>query len=83
MEANHWIVGYCGSWNIDRRFRTDFFCVFAEAFGTTWCKHYCQYTKENRIFTMIPYTQTAGKIVRLDSISYFFSLSIHFAIRSE
>ena len=34
-----------------------------EAFGTTWSKHYCQFTKDNRIFTMIPYTQTAGKIV--------------------
>ena len=37
--------------------------LFTEAFGTTWSKHYCQYTKENRIFTMIPYTQTVGKIV--------------------
>ena len=37
--------------------------VRAEAFGTTWSKHYCQFSKENRIFTMIPYTQTAGKIV--------------------
>ena len=42
--------------------------VKTEAFGTEkWSKHYCQYTKENRIFTMIPYTQTVGKIVSLKS----------------
>ena len=40
-----------------------FLLSLTEAFGTTWSKHYCQYTKENRIFTMIPYTQTIGKIV--------------------
>lgn len=31
--------------------------------GTTWTKHYCMYTKENKILTMIPYTQTQGRMV--------------------
>lgn len=32
----------------------------------TWSKHYCMYTKENKILTMIPYTQTqAGRLVGL------------------
>ncbi|XP_015777163.1 PREDICTED: rho GTPase-activating protein 10-like [Acropora digitifera] len=31
--------------------------------GTTWTKHYCQYTKENKILTMIPYTQTQGRML--------------------
>ena len=31
---------------------------------STWHKHYCMYTKENKILTMIPYTQTqAGRLV--------------------
>ncbi|XP_073252515.1 rho GTPase-activating protein 26-like [Porites lutea] len=30
--------------------------------GTTWSKHYCMYTKENKILTMIPYTQTQGRL---------------------
>lgn len=30
--------------------------------GTTWNKHYCMYTKENKILTMIPYTQTQGRL---------------------
>jgi hypothetical protein len=33
-----------------------------KALGTTWAKHYCQYQKENRKFTMIPYSQITGKI---------------------
>ncbi|CAH3045582.1 unnamed protein product [Pocillopora meandrina] len=28
----------------------------------TWHKHYCMYTKENKILTMIPYTQTQGRL---------------------
>lgn len=31
--------------------------------GTTWNKHYCMYTKENKILTMIPFTQTQGRLV--------------------
>jgi len=27
-----------------------------------WTKHYCTYQKENKILTMIPYTQTMGKM---------------------
>ena len=60
-----WIV-----WNLNGKLLMEWyicmivFLLFStEAFGTTWSKHYCQYTKENRIFTMIPYTQTIGKIV--------------------
>jgi len=30
--------------------------------GPAWVKHYCMYTKENKILTMIPYTQTHGKL---------------------
>ncbi|XP_032218129.1 rho GTPase-activating protein 26 isoform X1 [Nematostella vectensis] len=30
--------------------------------GYTWSKHYCLYTKENKILTMIPYVQTQGKM---------------------
>ncbi|XP_035681209.1 rho GTPase-activating protein 26-like isoform X26 [Branchiostoma floridae] len=30
--------------------------------GYAWVKHYCMYQKENKIFTMIPYTQTQGKL---------------------
>ncbi|KAK3699940.1 hypothetical protein QZH41_016614 [Actinostola sp. cb2023] len=29
--------------------------------GYTWTKHYCYYTKENKILTMIAYVQTQGK----------------------
>ena len=29
----------------------------------TWNKHFCMYTKENKILTMIPYTQTQGRLV--------------------
>ncbi|XP_049268342.1 rho GTPase-activating protein Graf isoform X2 [Rhipicephalus sanguineus] len=34
---------------------------------TIWNKHYCQYQKENRKFTMIPYSQTVGKITTTDT----------------
>uniref|UniRef100_A0A1E1X5U5 Putative oligophrenin-1 n=1 Tax=Amblyomma aureolatum TaxID=187763 RepID=A0A1E1X5U5_9ACAR len=34
---------------------------------TIWNKHYCQYQKENRKFTMIPYAQTVGKITTTDT----------------
>lgn len=33
-----------------------------KALGTTWTKHFCQYQKENHKFTMIPYSQTTGKV---------------------
>lgn len=36
---------------------------------TIWNKHYCQYQKENRKFTMIPYSQTVGKITTTDTFS--------------
>uniref|UniRef100_A0A0K8RBS5 Putative oligophrenin-1 n=1 Tax=Ixodes ricinus TaxID=34613 RepID=A0A0K8RBS5_IXORI len=35
--------------------------------STIWSKHYCQYQKENRKFTMIPYSQTVGKITTTDT----------------
>jgi len=31
--------------------------------GPQWIKHYCLYTKENKILTMVPYTQTNTKLV--------------------
>lgn len=37
--------------------------------ATVWNKHYCQYQKENRKFTMIPYSQTVGKITTTDTFS--------------
>ncbi|CAG0892826.1 unnamed protein product [Darwinula stevensoni] len=39
-----------------------------KAFATTWTKHYCQYQKENRVFTMIPYNQTTGKITSTETM---------------
>ncbi|XP_066920280.1 rho GTPase-activating protein 26-like isoform X5 [Clytia hemisphaerica] len=30
--------------------------------GPQWVKHYCSYTKENKILTMVPYTQTNTKL---------------------
>ncbi|XP_050736305.1 rho GTPase-activating protein 26-like isoform X16 [Eriocheir sinensis] len=44
------------------------FLMEKKAFGTTWTKHYCQYQKENRIFTMIPYNQTQCKITSTETI---------------
>ncbi|XP_031560087.1 rho GTPase-activating protein 10-like [Actinia tenebrosa] len=35
--------------------------------GYTWTKHYCYYTKENKILTMIPYVQTQGRMVGIHS----------------
>ena len=32
----------------------------------TWNKHYCMYTRENKILTMVPYVQTQGKSVSID-----------------
>ncbi|KAH8024803.1 hypothetical protein HPB51_001217 [Rhipicephalus microplus] len=34
---------------------------------TIWNKHYCQYQKENHKFTMIPYSQTVGKLTTTDT----------------
>ena len=36
---------------------------FAGGLMSGWTKHYCTYQKENKILTMIPYTQTMGKMV--------------------
>ncbi|XP_074649677.1 rho GTPase-activating protein 26-like [Tubulanus polymorphus] len=38
------------------------FLMEKKALGTTWTKVFCQYQKENKQFTIIPYTQTAGKL---------------------
>jgi hypothetical protein len=40
-----------------------------EAFGTNWIKHFCQYQKESRRFTMIPYNQTVSKINSTETIT--------------
>lgn len=44
--------------------------TIVEAFGTShWIKHFCQYQKDTRRFTMIPYNQTAAKIHSTDTIT--------------
>ncbi|KAI1301633.1 Rho GTPase-activating protein 26 [Halotydeus destructor] len=45
------------------------FLMEKKAFGTTWLKHFCQYQKENRRFTMIPYNQTISKITSTETIT--------------
>jgi hypothetical protein len=35
----------------------------AEAFGTTWTKHFCKYDKETKEFSMLPYNQLTSKTV--------------------
>ena len=37
------------------------FPFIPEALVTVWNKYYCQYQKENKIFTMIPFNQVTGK----------------------
>ncbi|KAF2349282.1 Pleckstrin domain, partial [Trinorchestia longiramus] len=44
------------------------FLMEKKAFGTTWTKHYCQYQKETRIFTMIPYNQVQQKITSTETL---------------
>jgi len=43
------------------------FCMEKKALGTTWIKCYCSYIRENRLFCMIPYNQTTGKITNTES----------------
>ena len=33
--------------------------------GYTWSKNFCMYTKENKIFTMVPYVQTQARLVSI------------------
>ena len=40
-----------------------------KAFGTTWVKTFCQYQKENRLFTMIAYNQILNKIGNAETIT--------------
>jgi rho GTPase-activating protein, putative len=50
--------------SLELKFFYFFFFAFTEAFGgITSTKTFCQYQKESRRFTMIPYNQTVGKIV--------------------
>ncbi|XP_076319372.1 rho GTPase-activating protein 26-like isoform X2 [Tachypleus tridentatus] len=44
------------------------FLMEKKALGTTWNKQFCQYQKGNRKFTMIPYSQTTGKISTTDTL---------------
>ncbi|XP_077983608.1 rho GTPase-activating protein 26-like isoform X2 [Glandiceps talaboti] len=32
------------------------------ALGSTWVKHYCMYQKDEKMFIVVPYNQTAGKV---------------------
>ncbi|GAB6027268.1 hypothetical protein CHUAL_001553 [Chamberlinius hualienensis] len=43
------------------------FLMEKKALGTTWTKQYCQYQKEHKLFSMIPYSQTAGKMGTLET----------------
>ena len=36
--------------------------------GGGWTKHYCQYVAKSKTLTMIPYSQTAGKITTTETI---------------
>ncbi|XP_074598061.1 GTPase regulator associated with FAK isoform X2 [Brevipalpus obovatus] len=45
------------------------FLMEKKAFGTTWIKTFCQYQKECRRFTMIPYSQTVGKIGNKETVT--------------
>lgn len=44
------------------------FLMEKKALGTSWMKCFCQYQREGRVFCMIPYNQTAGKIVSTETI---------------
>ena len=37
--------------------------LFLGGIGHTWSKNFCMYTKENKIFKMVPYVQTQAKLV--------------------
>ncbi|CAH1159775.1 unnamed protein product [Phaedon cochleariae] len=37
------------------------FLLEKKAFGTTWTKHYCNYDKDTKIFSMLPYNQLTTK----------------------
>jgi hypothetical protein len=43
------------------------FFMEKKALGTAWQKCYCQYVRENRLFCMIPYNQTTGKITSTET----------------
>ncbi|CAG2165864.1 unnamed protein product [Oppiella nova] len=45
------------------------FLMEKKAFGTSWAKHFCQYDKENKRFTMIQYNQTIAKIISTEEIT--------------
>lgn len=53
------------------------FCVLG-VLGPAWVKHYCMYTKENKILTMLPYTQTDGKLVSEICLFLFNSVSFQY-----
>ncbi|CAH2207567.1 jg26019, partial [Pararge aegeria aegeria] len=36
----------------------------AEAFGTTWSKHYCSYERGSRVLSLMPFNQINVKTVR-------------------
>lgn len=54
--------------------------TFLEAFGTTWSKHYCNYDKDTKIFSMLPYNQLTTKTVSLFDIQAQFHYIIHIRV---
>ncbi|XP_074039459.1 GTPase regulator associated with FAK [Leptinotarsa decemlineata] len=40
------------------------FLLEKKAFGTTWSKHYCNYDKNKKIFSMVPYNQLTTKTLQ-------------------
>ncbi|KAG8188356.1 hypothetical protein JTE90_022556 [Oedothorax gibbosus] len=45
------------------------FLMEKKALGTTWTKHFCQYQKYQKKFSMMPYSQTVGKIMNGETVS--------------
>ncbi|KAF8784418.1 Rho GTPase-activating protein 26 like protein [Argiope bruennichi] len=45
------------------------FLMEKKALGTTWTKHFCQYQKYQKKFSMMPYSQTVGKIMNGETIT--------------
>lgn len=45
------------------------FLMEKKALGTTWTKHFCQYQKYQKKFSLMPYSQTVGKIMNGETVT--------------
>lgn len=45
------------------------FLMEKKALSTTWTKHFCQYQKNQKKFSMMPYSQTVGKIMNGETLT--------------